>query len=92
MGDCNGDPDLPLAFRQPELRHICGFLEVDSGEIVLDDQVLSNGKMGNKRVGFIIENPAFLPQYSGFQNLVMLYSINNKTDTKVIKKYMSMMG
>ena len=46
---------------------ICGFLEVDSGEIVLDDQVLSNGKMGNKRVGFIIENPAFLPQYSGFQ-------------------------
>ena len=71
---------------------ICGFLEVDSGEIVLDDQVLSNGKMGNKRVGFIIENPAFLPQYSGFQNLVMLYSINNKTDTQVIKKYMSMVG
>ena len=59
---------------------ICGFLEVDSGEI------------GNKRVGFIIENPAFLPQYSGFQNLVMLYSINNKTDTQVIKKYMSMVG
>lgn len=48
--------------------------------------------MGNKRVGFIIENPAFLPQYSGFQNLVMLYSINNKTDTQVIKKYMSMVG
>ena len=43
-------------------------------------------KWGNKRVGFIIENPAFLPQYSGFQNLVMLYSINNKTDTQVIKK------
>ena len=57
---------------------ICGFLEVDSGEIVLDDQVLSNGKMGNKRVGFIIENPAFLPQYSGFQNL---------DDTKKVKKY-----
>lgn len=73
-------------------KYICGFLEVDSGEIVLDDQVLSNGKMGNKRVGFIIENPAFLPQYSGFQNLVMLYSINNKTDTQVIKKYMSMVG
>lgn len=54
--------------------------------------LLSNGKMGNKRVGFIIENPAFLPQYSGFQNLVMLYSINNKTDTQVIKKYMSMVG
>ena len=52
----------------------------------------TNGKMGNKRVGFIIENPAFLPQYSGFQNLVMLYSINNKTDTQVIKKYMSMVG
>ena len=48
--------------------------------------------MGNKRVGFIIENPAFLPQYSGFQNLVMLYSIHNKTDTQVIKKYMSMVG
>ena len=27
-----------------------------------------------------------------FQNLVMLYSINNKTDTQVIKKYMSMVG
>lgn len=53
---------------------------------------MQNGKMGNKRVGFIIENPAFLPQYSGFQNLVMLYSINNKTDTQVIKKYMSMVG
>ena len=71
---------------------ICGFLEIDNGEIVLDDQVLSNGKMGNKRVGFIIENPAFLPQYSGFQNLVMLYSINNKMDTQVIKQYMNMVG
>ena len=48
--------------------------------------------MGNKRVGFIIENPAFLPQYSGFQNLVMLYSINNKMDTQVIKQYMNMVG
>lgn len=71
---------------------ICGFLEIDNGEIVLDDQVLSNGKMGNKQVGFIIENPAFLPQYSGFQNLVMLYSINNKMDTQVIKQYMNMVG
>lgn len=49
-------------------------------------------KWGNKRVGFIIENPAFLPQYSGFQNLVMLYSINNKMDTQVIKQYMNMVG
>ena len=49
-------------------------------------------KWGMKRVGFIIENPAFLPQYSGFQNLVMLYSINNKMDTQVIKQYMNMVG
>ena len=54
--------------------------------------VTDQGNLGNKRVGFIIENPAFLPQYSGFQNLVMLYSINNKTDTQVIKKYISMVG
>ena len=32
------------------------------------------------------------PQYSGFQNLVMLYSINNKMDTQVIKQYMNMVG
>lgn len=71
---------------------ICGFLEVDSGEIVLDGQVLSKGKIGEKKIGLIIENPAFLPQYSGFQNLSMLYSINNKMDTQIIKRYMNMVG
>ena len=42
--------------------------------------------------GNLFCSSVYLPQYSGFQNLVMLYSINNKTDTQVIKKYMSMVG
>ena len=36
-------------------------------------------------VGLIIENPGFLPNYSGYQNLSMLYSISKKVDKDTIK-------
>ncbi|WP_143755570.1 ATP-binding cassette domain-containing protein [Clostridium tepidum] len=43
-----------------------------------------------KDVGVIIENPGFLPQYSGFKNLKFLTSINNKISDEDINHYMKL--
>lgn len=39
-----------------------------------------------------IENPAFLPKYTGMQNLRYLYEINNKKDIEHLKKTMELVG
>ena len=42
--------------------------------------------------GVIIEEPAFLKEYSGKRNLEFLYSIRNKLNPKVISKAMRLVG
>lgn len=65
-------------------RAICGFIKTE-GTIFVDGKLI--GKNGNypENIGVIIENPGFLPNYSGFKNLKYLAQINNKiTDDDII--------
>lgn len=69
---------------------ICGLLSLDSGEIQI------NGRAGQRdmlsAMGIIIEEPAFLKNYSGIQNLEYLYMINNKNDRPYLEKIMEKVG
>jgi len=66
------------------LKLICGFYSASKGEILLNgvDYSVSNGFPENTRA--LIEKPNFLPDLSGFENLKLLASIQNKVTEKEI--------
>lgn len=69
---------------------ICGLLKADEGEIFVH-----NEKIGNtlaKNIGVIIENPAFLDNYTGKKNLELLYMLNHKKDPKMVESYIRKVG
>jgi len=70
---------------------ISGLINPSSGEIKVFDQIIKDGNFPQK-TGVIIEHPGFLPQYSAFENLKILASINNKISHADIKKFITLVG
>lgn len=68
---------------------ICGLINPTDGEVYVFNKCIKNGTFPNE-TGVIIETPGFLPQYSAFENLKILASINNKIDDETIKHYISL--
>lgn len=58
----------------------------------MNDQIVGKDIDFPKNVGFMIETPGFLQNYSGFQNLKYLASIKKKIDDTTIRKYMKLVG
>lgn len=59
------------------MRLICGLIYPTRGEIVIDGKRLGKEITFPQSVGLLLENPAFLDSYTGFENLEMLASIKN---------------
>ena len=74
------------------MRAISGLITPTTGKVTIDDKVLGKDISFPESIGILIENPSFLPQYSGFDNLKMIASIKNCVDDEKIKMYMSEMG
>ncbi|MEG2656911.1 MAG: ATP-binding cassette domain-containing protein [Clostridium sp.] len=72
-------------------RAICGFIKTEGTITVGGEPVGMDGTYA-KNVGVLLENPGFLPSYSGFKNLKYLAEINNKIDDKQIKGTMTALG
>lgn len=72
-------------------KSICGLVNITEGRIVVFNKEISNGEFPES-TGVIIENPGFLPQYSGYRNLEILASINNKITTDDIKNTIQKVG
>ncbi len=68
------------------LKLICGFYTPTSGEILLDgvNYTLSNAFPENTRA--LIEKPKFLPDLTGYENLELLASLQNKIGQKEIEE------
>jgi ABC-2 type transport system ATP-binding protein len=71
---------------------IAGLTPVSSGTVRILGKPIYAGTILNSMVGLIIENPGFLPNYSGYQNLSMLYSISKKADKDTIKGIIRTVG
>ena len=71
---------------------ICGFLKMDEGEILVDGKRIGKEIEAPQDVGVIIENPGFLPGYSGYQNLSFLACIRNKIKKKEILEVIERVG
>lgn len=71
---------------------ICGFMKVDSGKILVNHKEIGKGSRLAEKTGIIIENPGFLPNYSGYRNLAFLAGIEGKIGRKEIYQVMEAVG
>lgn len=78
------------------MRCICGFVRPSSGQIIYRDNQLV--KCVGKDVdympecGVIIENPGFIPFFSGYKNLISLANIRKKIGKHEVRKAMQLVG
>ena len=74
------------------MRLISGLIYPTEGRIVIDGKILGKEIAFSVSIGILIENPAFLDNYSGFANLKLLASIQNKIDDEQIYKTLERVG
>ncbi|MDE7366372.1 MAG: ATP-binding cassette domain-containing protein [Lachnospiraceae bacterium] len=74
------------------MKCICGFIHPTSGEVIVNDEVIGRDADYIKDAGIIIENPGFIPYYSGMKNLRMLSEINGTADKTKIRETMEICG
>jgi ABC-2 type transport system ATP-binding protein len=74
------------------LKCICGFYKLDKGEILIDKKVMWKDISILTNAGIIIEEPAHLRNFSGYNNLDFLYRIRNKKDKAKIQDIMRRVG
>lgn len=74
------------------MRLICGLIYPTKGEIVIDGKRLGKEITFPQSVGLLLENPAFLDSYTGFENLEMLASIKNRITREEIHEAITSVG
>ena len=74
------------------MRLISGLITPTSGSITINGKRLGKDITFPESVGILIENPAFLDTYSGFDNLKMLASIQNRIGEEQIRAILAKVG
>lgn len=67
------------------LRIICGLIRPTEGNVYIDDKVLKADIDFPESIGILIDSPAFLDNYTPFDNLKYLASVKNKVSEEEIK-------
>ena len=60
------------------MKCICGFMQPDKGEIYVNGKRIGKERDFPADTGIIIETPGFIPNMSGYANLMMLAGLNGK--------------
>ena len=74
------------------LRLLCGLIHPTQGNVSIDGRVLGKDMDYPPSVGMLIENPAFLENFSAFKNLKMIASLNHVVDDAQIKACLDDVG
>lgn len=74
------------------MRLIAGLIKPTVGEVIIDGEVLWKDLAFPKSIGILIENPAFIEYYSGFENLKLLASIQKKIGIEAIRDTLISVG
>lgn len=64
------------------MRAICGLILCQEGQIEIDGKIMGKDMTFPDNVGALIENPSFLPNCSGMDNLELLAAIRKKVSKK----------
>lgn len=74
------------------MRLISGLIRPTQGTVTVDGKVLGKDLSFPPSIGTLIENPAFLDEYSGFENLKILASIRNRVSDIDIRESIARVG
>ena len=74
------------------LRLISGLIYPTKGHVLIDGKMLGSDLEFPPSIGFLIENPTFLPQYTGAENLQMLSSLHQMMPTAQIESVLQRVG
>lgn len=74
------------------MRLIGGLIRPTSGAVEINGEKLGAGKDFPASMGLLLENPAFLPNYTGLKNLELLSSINERVDIEQIRQAIQEVG
>lgn len=74
------------------MRAICGLIIPDSGHILIGEEKLHRDIKFPRSIGALIENPSFLPQYTGFRNLRMLARLTGGISDEDVRYAISRTG
>lgn len=74
------------------MRLVTGLISPTSGQVLIDGYQLGRDIDFPPSVGLLIENPGFLPNYTGIRNLTLLAEIKNIVTDKEIKKSLEDVG
>lgn len=74
------------------LKCICGLLHVTDGTVLVNGKIVGKEVDFPPNIGFVIETPGFLSNYSAYKNLKYLASIKNDIGEQEIRNYIHMAG
>ena len=86
------DINLEFTGKTMLMRAICGLITPDSGIIDINGKILGKDISFPESIGVLIENPAFIGNYTGFKNLKVLASIQNRIGDEQIRKALEDIG
>lgn len=68
------------------MRLACGLIRPTSGAVYIDGKKLGKDMDFPASLGLLIENPAFLPNYTGLKNLELLAGIQKRVGTAEVRQ------
>ncbi|MBO7449461.1 MAG: ATP-binding cassette domain-containing protein [Clostridiales bacterium] len=74
------------------MRAMSGLLIPDSGSVIINGKTLHKDISFPESIGILIENPAFLPQYTGFKNLKLLAGLTGDISDDEIRTALDRVG
>lgn len=74
------------------MRAICGLIHPTKGHVSINGEILGKDISFPRSIGVLIENPAFISNYTGLKNLELLASIKNEVGTEEIRNTITAVG
>lgn len=74
------------------MRMMAGLIYPTSGTVSIDGKVLGKELDFPDRIGLLLENPAFLYEFSGFQNLQLLVEIKQIVSAQMVRDTLCRVG
>ena len=74
------------------MKIIAGLYKQDKGEVLINGIDYNKDNLFCSSIGIVIEKATFIEDLTGFENLKLLASLNNKIDDKVISDTLDIVG
>lgn len=71
---------------------ICGYVRPETGEVRVKNQRIGKDLPYPQSLGLILEQPGFLPQYTGRSNLALLMGLSGRVDRTRIDRALQAVG